>query len=134
VINAYDPEWSFPLTGVLLDWGGDWFDLAPHTMEHEAELSAIRWAFAKQILASVGVDDARLEDAYATVRREHYLGLAPGPSCEVVGMSPRRVMILHTSTQTCSLAWCQSGTSKVLHRGSPIHSLQHSLMPRNHHN
>jgi protein-L-isoaspartate(D-aspartate) O-methyltransferase len=46
-------------------------------MDRETELAIIRRAYAKQILAAVGVRDARIEAAYATVRREDFLG--PGP-------------------------------------------------------
>jgi protein-L-isoaspartate(D-aspartate) O-methyltransferase len=46
-------------------------------MDRETELAIIRRAYAKQILAVVGVRDARIEAAYATVRREDFLG--PGP-------------------------------------------------------
>jgi len=46
-------------------------------MNHEAELAIIRRAYAKQILASVEVTDARIEAAFASVPREAYLG--PGP-------------------------------------------------------
>ena len=46
-------------------------------MNHETELGAVRRAYAKQILAKVGVTDARIEAAFATVPREAYLG--PGP-------------------------------------------------------
>jgi protein-L-isoaspartate(D-aspartate) O-methyltransferase len=46
-------------------------------MDRETELSIIRRAYAKQILFNSGVRDARVEEAYATVRRENFLG--PGP-------------------------------------------------------
>ncbi len=46
-------------------------------MDKETELGIVRRAFAKQILAAAGVADRRMEDAYAHVRREHFL--APGP-------------------------------------------------------
>jgi protein-L-isoaspartate(D-aspartate) O-methyltransferase len=46
-------------------------------MDRETELAVIRRAYAKQILNAVGVRDARIEAAYATVRREDFLG--PGP-------------------------------------------------------
>jgi protein-L-isoaspartate O-methyltransferase len=46
-------------------------------MDREAELSVIRTAYAKQIMAEAGVCDARLEKAFAGVRRENFLG--PGP-------------------------------------------------------
>jgi protein-L-isoaspartate(D-aspartate) O-methyltransferase len=43
----------------------------------EQELAVVRRAFAKQILAAVRVSNPRLEEAFAAVRRENYLG--PGP-------------------------------------------------------
>jgi protein-L-isoaspartate(D-aspartate) O-methyltransferase len=46
-------------------------------MERDQELAIIRRAFAKQILAAAQVDDAQLEQAFAQVRREDFLG--PGP-------------------------------------------------------
>lgn len=48
-------------------------------MEREAELKIIRRAYAQQVLAIVNVRDTRLEDAYAQVRREDYLGPGPWP-------------------------------------------------------
>jgi len=57
-------------------------EVAPHTgrfldrMEQE-ELAIVRRAYAKHVLANAGVDDARVEAAFAMVRREHFLG--PGP-------------------------------------------------------
>ena len=47
------------------------------TMDKATELKIIRAAYAKQVLAAVGVDDARLEAAFASVPREDFLG--PGP-------------------------------------------------------
>ena len=46
-------------------------------MDRETELAIIRRAFAKQVTAAVGVTDQRVEDAFAAVRREDFLG--PGP-------------------------------------------------------
>jgi protein-L-isoaspartate(D-aspartate) O-methyltransferase len=43
----------------------------------EAELAIVRRAYAKQILAMAAVDDPLLEDAFASVRREHFLGGGP---------------------------------------------------------
>ena len=43
------------------------------------ELAVIRRAYAKQVLASVSVDDQRVEDAFATVPREDFLGPGPWP-------------------------------------------------------
>lgn len=46
-------------------------------MDREAELSIIRAAYAKQILAAASVEDARLAGAFGATRREDFLG--PGP-------------------------------------------------------
>jgi protein-L-isoaspartate(D-aspartate) O-methyltransferase len=46
-------------------------------MDRTTELSIIRRAFAKQVLAEVQVDDPGIEAAFATVPREDFLG--PGP-------------------------------------------------------
>lgn len=47
-------------------------------------LLAVRRAFAQQILASSGIRDARLEDAFVHAERERYLG--PGP-WQIIGAS-----------------------------------------------
>ncbi|HEY5049004.1 MAG TPA: methyltransferase domain-containing protein [Rhizomicrobium sp.] len=44
---------------------------------NESELAIVRRAYAMQILAAVNVSDARVEEAFAGVRREDFLG--PGP-------------------------------------------------------
>jgi protein-L-isoaspartate(D-aspartate) O-methyltransferase len=46
-------------------------------MERAQELAIIRRAYAKQILAAAQVDNSHLEQAFAQVRREDFLG--PGP-------------------------------------------------------
>jgi protein-L-isoaspartate(D-aspartate) O-methyltransferase len=46
-------------------------------MDRDTELAIVRRAYAKQILATVQIEDPRLEAAYAQVRREDFLG--PGP-------------------------------------------------------
>lgn len=46
-------------------------------MDREEELAIVRRAYAKQTLAAVQIDDPRLELAFASVRREDFLG--PGP-------------------------------------------------------
>jgi protein-L-isoaspartate(D-aspartate) O-methyltransferase len=43
----------------------------------EAELAIVRRAYAKQVMAAAGVDDARLEAALSEIKREDFLG--PGP-------------------------------------------------------
>jgi protein-L-isoaspartate(D-aspartate) O-methyltransferase len=51
-------------------------------MEHhmdEAALAIVRRAYAKQVLAAAGIADARVEDAFAAVRREDFLGAGPWP-------------------------------------------------------
>ena len=46
-------------------------------MQREQELAVVRRAYAKQILAQAQVDNSRLEQAFAEVHREDFLG--PGP-------------------------------------------------------
>jgi protein-L-isoaspartate(D-aspartate) O-methyltransferase len=48
-------------------------------MNKESELAVVRRSYAKLIMAAVCVADARVEEAFATVRREDYLGLGPWP-------------------------------------------------------
>jgi protein-L-isoaspartate(D-aspartate) O-methyltransferase len=43
----------------------------------QGELAIVRRAYAKHVLANSGVDNVRVEAAFAVVRREHFLG--PGP-------------------------------------------------------
>ena len=46
-------------------------------MDRDSELEIIRRAYAKQVTAAAGVDNRRVENAFAAVRREDFLG--PGP-------------------------------------------------------
>jgi len=46
-------------------------------MDKQTELAIVRHAYAKQIMAAVGIVDPRIQAAYAEVRREDFLG--PGP-------------------------------------------------------
>lgn len=46
-------------------------------MTSEADLKIIRRAYARQITAAVGVSERQVEDAFAAVKREDFLG--PGP-------------------------------------------------------
>jgi protein-L-isoaspartate(D-aspartate) O-methyltransferase len=55
---------------------------------NEDRLVALRRAFAQQVLASVGVSDARLEDAFARVERERYLGPGPWQIVRASGYEP----------------------------------------------
>ncbi|MDB5609218.1 MAG: protein-L-isoaspartate O-methyltransferase [Bradyrhizobium sp.] len=48
-------------------------------MDRQDELSIIRAAYARQILAAARVDDARLDAAFSTIRREDFLGPGPWP-------------------------------------------------------
>jgi protein-L-isoaspartate(D-aspartate) O-methyltransferase len=57
-------------------------------MWSEGELATIRRAYARKVLSSVGVEFPDLEEAYATVKREHYLG--PGPWKILGGMGYRK--------------------------------------------
>jgi protein-L-isoaspartate(D-aspartate) O-methyltransferase len=48
-------------------------------MDRHGELSIIRAAFAKQVLAAARVDDARLSAALSAIHREDFLGPGPWP-------------------------------------------------------
>jgi len=48
-------------------------------MDRQRELSIIRAAYAKQILAIAGVDNARLAAAFGATFREDFLGPGPWP-------------------------------------------------------
>jgi protein-L-isoaspartate(D-aspartate) O-methyltransferase len=48
-------------------------------MDRQGELSIIRAAYAKQILAAARVDNARLGGAFSATRREDFLGPGPWP-------------------------------------------------------
>jgi len=50
-----------------------------HAMNNESELAVVRRAYAKLIMATVCIADPRVEEAFATVRREDYLGPGPWP-------------------------------------------------------
>ena len=43
----------------------------------ESELAVIRRSFARQMMALANVWDARIEQAFATIRREDFLGSEP---------------------------------------------------------
>lgn len=51
--------------------------LSGEAVDKQTELEIVRRSYAKQILAAAGVYDLRLELAYASIRREDFLG--PGP-------------------------------------------------------
>ena len=44
----------------------------------QRELAIVRRAYAKHVLATAGVDDARVEAGFVAVRREHFLGPGRG--------------------------------------------------------
>jgi protein-L-isoaspartate(D-aspartate) O-methyltransferase len=46
---------------------------------NEDGLQAVRRAFAREIMATAGIADTRIEAAFAAVRREHFLGPGPWP-------------------------------------------------------
>jgi protein-L-isoaspartate(D-aspartate) O-methyltransferase len=54
-------------------------DPPPAGGDRETELAIIRRAYAKHVLANADVDDARVEAAFAAVRREDFLGPGRGP-------------------------------------------------------
>ena len=55
-----------------------WMDRLPDRMEQE-ELAIVRRAYSKHVVANAYVDDARVEAAFAAVRREDFLGPGPWP-------------------------------------------------------
>lgn len=57
-------------------------------MNREQELAIVRRAYAKQIMASVGLDNSDVEAAFATVQRERYLGPGPWPVWRSTGYTP----------------------------------------------
>ena len=73
-------------------------------MDRERELAVVRRAYAKQIMAVMGTEAARVEAAFGEVRREHFLGMVPDRSCAgptVVGK--RQVQTLSICTPTILL-------------------------------
>src|SRR5690242_17479448 len=48
-------------------------------MDREAELEIVRRAYAKRIMFVAGVQDRRVEAAFASVPRERFLGRGPWP-------------------------------------------------------
>jgi protein-L-isoaspartate(D-aspartate) O-methyltransferase len=46
-------------------------------MDRDAEEEVIRRAYAKQTMAACGISDRRIETAFASVKREHFLGRGP---------------------------------------------------------
>ena len=48
-------------------------------MDRDAEQDVIRRAYAKQIMAAAGVSNRRIEAAFASVKREDFLGRGPWP-------------------------------------------------------
>ena len=48
-------------------------------MDRDTRLDIVRRAYAKQIMAAAGLSDRRLENAFATVPREVFLGRGPWP-------------------------------------------------------
>ncbi len=48
-------------------------------MDRESELGIVRRTYAKQVLAAASVSDRRVENAFAAVPREHFLGPGPWP-------------------------------------------------------
>jgi protein-L-isoaspartate(D-aspartate) O-methyltransferase len=54
-------------------------------VDREAELAIVRRAFARQVMASVGVHDPATEEAFACVSRERFLGPGPWPILRFAG-------------------------------------------------
>ncbi len=58
-------------------------------MMKSEKLEVVRRAYAQQILAVHGLPDARLELAFASVAREHFLGPGPWQTCRGPGSYTR---------------------------------------------
>jgi protein-L-isoaspartate(D-aspartate) O-methyltransferase len=48
-------------------------------MDRDSELTIVRRAYAKQVMAAAGIADRRIEAAFAAVPRENFLGPGPWP-------------------------------------------------------
>lgn len=48
-----------------------------HADMDETDLAIVRRAYAKQVMAWAGVSNARIEAAFASIRREDFLGAGP---------------------------------------------------------
>lgn len=57
---------------------------------HPWELEIVRRAYAKQVLAAGQITDARVEAAFASVKREDFLGPGPWPIVRISGPVGRR--------------------------------------------
>ncbi len=55
-------------------------------LDPETELPIVRRAYAKQIMAAAGVTAPAIEDAFAAVRREDFLGKGPWPIFRYAGI------------------------------------------------
>jgi protein-L-isoaspartate(D-aspartate) O-methyltransferase len=54
-------------------------------VDRKQEIAIVRRAYAKQVLASVKVNNERVEAAFAAVERERYLGPGPWPILRASG-------------------------------------------------
>jgi hypothetical protein len=83
-------------------------------MDRDTEQEIIRRAYAKQIMAVFGVSDRRIEAAFASVKREIFLGRGPW---QIIrwgrGYISSRAEIPCTSTTTSWSASSQSATSTM---------------------
>ena len=80
-------------------------------MGRETEIELMRRVYAKQVMAAAVAIDRRVEKAFATVPREHYLGVGPWPILRwVTVMCPAPAVTWPTFT---TMFWWQSFRNRI---------------------
>jgi protein-L-isoaspartate O-methyltransferase len=87
-------------------------------MDRDTELEIVRRAYAKRVMFAAGIHDRRVEAAFASVPREHFLGRGPWSILRwnrgyVPTPSRNPVYIL----VTCSSGLCRNATSTMVNPG-----------------
>ena len=98
------------------------------------ELAIVRRAYARQMLATLGVDNPAIEAAYAAVRREAFLGPPPWTvSSRFAGYRPWPALTRSCSTRTwSSLSTRRAGSTTAVRRCTPNSSRRSARTPGEH--